>query len=155
MSENSTTTTQSPDGLIGLATNLGALRSDLNHHIEDQNRTLAELHTTFSDERAALEERIIALESTVSGLAKVLHEAVEAMVKYTETKREPSTSAKASSITTPVRERGETNRAFFDRLTRWADAHGVERPPKAKTGPVASTSNYDQAVLEWSRSLSA
>lgn len=151
MSENTTTNAQTPDGLIGLSMSLGALRSDLNHHIEDQARIFDELRGTVSDGRAELESRIATLEAIVSKQVELLGKVVDATTQYTTTTKKPSTAAKSPTTAPPARQQGESNTDFSGRLAVWAEQRGAEAPPTPTRSEF--TNSYNKRVSKWSETL--
>lgn len=149
MSEPSTNT-PSPDGLIGRATALGALRSDFNHHREDQSGAFANLRSEQDERDEATEARISELEARHDELVEILENVVATMTEYAS--RNPPAPSKAqtrSGITSQPAERGdkETNKAYYTRLRAWSKETGVSAPPETK--PLANTSQYNARVEKW------
>lgn len=153
MSEHSTTSTQSPDGVIGLATGLGALRSDLNHHIEDQIRAFDELRSAQGEQFATLEDAVNNLETRLTELASILNEAVTAMQAYASRNGgTPATSTPRNERTSPpTRNARENNKSLYTRLVKWAEERGVDAPPKPKGTEFPNA--YDTRLQAWEQGI--
>ncbi|MBA3274579.1 MAG: hypothetical protein H0T72_02200 [Chloroflexia bacterium] len=151
MSEHSTTNTPAPESVTGLAITVGSLRSDLHHHIEDNERLLNELRVLVSDETTARETAHAELTETVAELASVIEEAVTAMQEYAARNGGKSSKAGTPPATTPgtppERNRNENNKALYARLIVWAEDHGVDAPPKPTGGLFAA--GYDKVLQPW------
>jgi len=153
MSEHSTTTTQAPDGLIGLATGLGALRSDLNHHIDDQNRAFDELRSSHAERFTSLETTVSDLTARLDELVSIIEKAAEAEAEYLSQKSShPATSTpKVEDTAPPARKPRENNKAFYERLIEWANERGTDAPPKLKSTEFPNA--YDKRIREWGQEI--
>lgn len=142
---NSTTNTQAPESVTGLAMTLGSLRSDLHHHIEDNARAHDEIQIRLSEAIEARESAHAELDAKVDQLAGLVQQAVETMAEYTS--RNPSAPAKASTTSPPKRATQEGNKALYVRLIAWAESKGVEAPPKPKGTEFNNA--YDKRIQAW------
>lgn len=146
---NSTTNTQAPESVTGLAMTLGSLRSDLHHHIEDNARAHDEIQIRLSEAIEARESAHAELDAKVDQLAGLVQQAVETMAEYTS--RNPSAPAKASTASPPKRAAKENNKTFYGRLLAWAEQHDAAAPPKPTTGEFSNA--YDTRVREWAQAI--
>lgn len=144
MSEQTTTNALAIDGVIGLATGLGSLRSDLTHYIEDQARELADLRAEQVERIAALETAQADLTARLTELGSVVEKAVTTMQACVAQHERPAAPAKASTASPPKRATQESNKALYVRLLAWAESKGVEAPPKPKG--TEFTNAYDKRI---------
>ncbi len=157
MSEPSTNF-PSPDGLLGLASALGALQSDFKHYREDLSRAFAELRSEFSDygeqitaleeartdDRARLDKALAIFEKALAGIEENVSRNAN-----TPTKPIPT----VANATPPARKEREQTSAYHTRLAAFADEHGFPPPPKPKS--LEDRVSYDRRVSAWGAALSA
>jgi hypothetical protein len=152
MSEPSSNT-PAPDGLIGLATNQGALQADLKHHVEDNNRTINELRSEQAERDEAQDQRITDVEtrlSTVLDRIDTVLAAMETTSRNGDTK--PKNTAADATPTSPTRRKGEKSQALHARAVEFAEKHGVTPPPKP--GNFDTAREYDKKLASWGQQVS-
>lgn len=152
MSDNGTiTTTSAPESSIAIAITLGSLRSDVQHHMEDNAREHDELEIRLAEAIEARETAHAELETRLDELTGHVETAVTAMHEYLSRNGSAQHKTKAAATSPPTRADREGNKAFHVRLLAWAESKGVEAPPKPKGTEFNNA--YDKRVQEWQDEL--
>lgn len=151
MSEHSTTNTQAPESVTGLAITVDSLRSDLHHHIEHSERWINELGALVGEETAARETAHAELETQLAELVGVVEEAIAMMQDYVSRNggkpAKPETQRTTNGGTPPERKRNESDKELYAWLVEWSEDHDVNAPPKPGGGMFAP--GYDKALAPW------
>lgn len=148
------TNTPSPDGLLGIATALGALQATFNHHVEDQSRASVEQRSEYGERFEALEaarDEDRALLNDMRGVIEQLVAVVEKQVPNTGGNK-PKNAAANTRLTPPTRRKGEKSQTLHARAVEFAEEHGVTPPPKPANFDTAR--EYDKKLASWGQQVS-